>query len=152
MGRRRLKTRKAISQDLGPILEIMAIGSTADHTDFIIHSVEAGKCLAALVSNKVAGFGILGTSLFFNREFIELLVVHPEYRRRGIATALIRKMEAICPTKKLFTSTNESNIPAQKTYEANGFVRSGYIENLDEGDPEIIYFKRLAGTGMGGKK
>src|SRR4030043_2401932 len=101
MGRRRLKIKKATSKDLAAILEIMKVSSNADHTDFVIRSVEAGKCLTALVSDKMAGFGILGTSLFFNREFIELLVVHPEYRRRGIATALIRKMEAICPTKKL---------------------------------------------------
>jgi ribosomal protein S18 acetylase RimI-like enzyme len=60
-------------------------------------------------------------------------------------------MEKMCKTPKLFTSTNESNIIAQKTYEANGFVRTGYIENLDEGDPEIIYFKLLAGTGRGSK-
>jgi len=29
----------------------------------------------------------------------------------------------------------------QKVFEANGFVQSGIIENLDEGNPEIIYFK-----------
>ncbi len=26
-----------------------------------------------------------------------------------------------------------------------GFVQSGFIENPDEGDPEIIYFKRVGG-------
>jgi hypothetical protein len=31
----------------------------------------------------------------------------------------------------------------QAVYESLGFVRSGFVENLDEGDPEIIYFKRL---------
>lgn len=146
-----MKIKKATQKDLAAILEVMSVGSNADHTDFIIRSVEAGKCLVALISDKVAGFGILGTSLFYNQEFIELLIVHPEYRRRGIATALIKRMEEICPTKKLFTSTNESNIIAQKTYEANGFTRSGYIENLDEGDPEIIYFKRLAYADRGKK-
>jgi hypothetical protein len=25
----------------------------------------------------------------------------------------------------------------------NGFVQSGFIENLDEGDPEQVYFKRI---------
>ena len=146
-----MNIKKATHKELASILEINAtlIDSTVDHTDFIIHSVEAGLCLVALISNKAVGFGILEKT-FYHQEFIELLVVHPEYRRRGIATALIHRMESICPTKKLFTSTNESNIPAQKTYESLGFIRSGYIENLDEGDPEIIYFKNLKDTGRGG--
>jgi ribosomal protein S18 acetylase RimI-like enzyme len=81
---------------------------------------------------------------------MELLIVHPGYRRQGVGTAIIRRLENLCATKKFFTSTNQSNIPAQKTYEANGFIRSGYIENLDEGDPEIIYFKLLPGGESGG--
>lgn len=36
----------------------------------------------------------------------------------------------------------------QRMCEALGFVRSGYIENLDEGDPEIVYFKPLPKKGM----
>ncbi|MBN1161511.1 MAG: GNAT family N-acetyltransferase [Dehalococcoidales bacterium] len=148
-----MKIKKATSQDLPAILEVMRFGSNVDHTDFIKQSVRAGKCLVTSVADKVTGFGIIGNSLlFYNHEFIELLIVHPEYRRRGIATALIKRMESICKTPKLFTSTNQTNIPAQKTYEASGFIRSGYIENLDEGDPEIIYFKRLEGADRGGEK
>jgi hypothetical protein len=35
-----------------------------------------------------------------------------------------------------------SNTIMQELFEKLGYIRSGYIENLDEGDPEIIYFKR----------
>jgi ribosomal protein S18 acetylase RimI-like enzyme len=144
-----IKIKKATGKDLAALLEIMAIGSTTDHTDYIKKSVNAGKCLAASISNKVVGFGILEQT-FYRQGFIGLLIVNPDCRRRGIATALIHRMELVCPTAKLFTSTNESNIPAQKTYESNGFIRSGYIENLDEGDPEIIYFKCLEVTASAG--
>jgi ribosomal protein S18 acetylase RimI-like enzyme len=147
-----MKIKKATPKDLPAILEVMRIGSNVDHTEFVKKSVRAGKCFVISVADKLTGFVILGNSLFYNQQFIELLIVHPEYRRRGIATALIKRMESICITPKLFTSTNQSNIPAQKTYEANGFIRSGYIENLDEGDPEIIYLKRLGGTGRGGRR
>ena len=144
---------KATRKELASILEIeaMLIGNTEDHTDLIKRSIAAGECLVALVSNKVVGAAILNYT-FYHQGFIGLLNVNPAYRRRGVGTALIRRMEKLCTTKKFFTSANQSNLPAQKTYEANGFVRTGYIENLDEGDPEIIYFKRLAGTGRGGKK
>jgi ribosomal protein S18 acetylase RimI-like enzyme len=70
--------------------------------------------------------------------------VHPGFRRRGIAASLMRSAEIDAPTEKLFTSTNESNAAMRALCEKIGFVRSGIIENLDEGDPEIIYFKRLA--------
>jgi ribosomal protein S18 acetylase RimI-like enzyme len=147
-----MKIKKATIKDLPAILEVMRIGTTVDHTEFIKQSVRVGKCFVTSVADKVTGFGILGNSLFYNHKFIELLIVHPEYRRRGIATALIKRMEKMCKTPKLFTSTNESNITAQKTYEANGFIRSGYIENLDEADLEIIYFKRMPDVDGGGKK
>ena len=62
----------------------------------------------------------------------------------GVTTALIRHIERTCPRGKLYTSTNESNVAMQRLCETLGFKRSGYSENLDEEDPEIIYFKRLA--------
>jgi len=63
---------------------------------------------------------------------------------RGLATALMRAAELDCQSGKLFTSTNQSNVPMQRLCDRLGFVKSGYIENLDEGDPELIYVKMLA--------
>jgi ribosomal protein S18 acetylase RimI-like enzyme len=107
-----------------------------------------GHCLIARVDGGVAGYALL-TQSFYGYGFIELLIVHPDYRRRGVATALIRACEASSPTEKLFTSTNQSNVPMQRLCETLGFVRSGMIENLDEGDPEIVYFKRRGGGANG---
>ncbi len=75
--------------------------------------------------------------------FIDLLIVHPDQRRKGAATALIEHIVTTCPGDKLFTSTNQSNAPMQALCERLGFVKSGWIDNLDPGDPEIIYFKAL---------
>ena len=61
----------------------------------------------------------------------------------------MRYIESACPGEKLFTSTNESNAPMQRLCEKLEYVRSGRIENLDEGDPEIVYFKRLRTEGRG---
>ena len=44
----------------------------------------------------------------------------------------------------MFTSTNQSNLPMQRLCDRLGYVKSGYVENLDEGDPELIYVKLLA--------
>jgi ribosomal protein S18 acetylase RimI-like enzyme len=147
-----MKIKKATRKELAAILEIeaMLIGNTEDHTDLIKRSIDSGECLVALIDDKVVGASVLNYT-FYHQGWMGLLNVNRDYRRRGVATALIKRMEKLCVTKKFFTSTNQSNIPAQKTYEANGFIRSGYIENLDEGDPEIIYFKQLSEVGRGGK-
>ena len=100
-----------------------------------------GRCAVARVDSHVRGFLIMGE--FFGHGFIELLIVHPDYRRRGIATSLMRSAEIDAPTEKLFVSTNQSNLPMQQLCERLGFVRSGTVENLDEGDPEVFYFKRV---------
>jgi ribosomal protein S18 acetylase RimI-like enzyme len=97
----------------------------------------------ARVDGAVRGFVAIDDR-FYGHGFVELLVVHPDFRRRGLATALMRAAELDAPTEKLFTSTNQSNVPMQRLCERIGFVRSGIIENLDEGDPELVYFKRLA--------
>lgn len=124
----------------------MVLGDSS-RQNFLANAIKAAQCLIARIGDVRVGFAVLEQS-FYGQSFISLLIVHRDYRRRGVATALIRHIESICPTEKLFISTNESNVIMQRVCEALGFVRSGYIENLDEGDPEIIYFKRLKRDGV----
>jgi ribosomal protein S18 acetylase RimI-like enzyme len=82
---------------------------------------------------------------FFGHVLIELLVTHPDHRRRGVASALISHCERhACQTPKLFTSTNRSNAPMRNLLVKLGFTQTGAIDDLDDGDPELIYVKRLA--------
>jgi len=142
-----INIEKATGKELEAIctLDSMVLGNPS-RRDFLVNAVKANQCLVAIVRDTVVGFSILERS-FYGQSFISLLIVQPNYRKRGVATAFIRHIESICSTEKLFTSTNKSNVIAQGVFEALGFVRSGYIENLEEGDPEIIYFKRLKGDG-----
>ena len=80
---------------------------------------------------------------FFDRGFVWLIWVEEPFRRMGVASALMLQAEKDCPSDDLFTSTNLSNIPAQRLFEKLGYTRTGMVENLDEGDPEIFYFKCL---------
>lgn len=107
---------------------------------FLLEAIRRRECYVALVQGSVVGFALMDTS-FFEQSFVSLLIVHPGRRRMGIGSALLRSLEASCKTEKLFTSTNQSNRPMQRLCESLGYVKSGQVENLDEGDPEWIYFK-----------
>lgn len=134
-----LKIRKAEEKDIEIIQDIDWIKSRSDS---LAKSVRTGQCWLALIQNDVVGFVIFDQS-FFENTFVKLLIVHEDYRKKGVGTALMKHVKKICPTEKLFTSTNESNISAQKLFESLGFIKSGRVENLDEDDPEIFYFEKV---------
>jgi len=112
----------------------------------IARAFAEGRVAVARVDGVVRGFVITDTS-FFDEGFVRLLMVHPEFRRRGLATSLMRAAELDCETNKLFTSTNQSNLPMQQLCDRLGYQRSGIVENLDEGDRELIYVKKLTPGG-----
>jgi ribosomal protein S18 acetylase RimI-like enzyme len=99
-----------------------------------------GVVLVAQVQGEVVGLLVLEHGLF-GHGFIPLICVKPSARRRRHALRLIRAAEAECRTPRLFTSANASNTQAQALLARAGFARSGTIENLDAGDPELVYFK-----------
>lgn len=100
------------------------------------------QCILSSLNGETVGFACYDES-FFECCFIQLVIVNPDFRRLGLASLLIRYIEEHCPTPKLFTSTNESNTTMQQVCHSLGFVKSGIIENLDDGDPEWVYFKQV---------
>ncbi len=129
-------------QDLGTAPEFRRALESDRHREGLLRAMDTGSFYLARIAGAYAGGMILDTG-FFEQGFVWLIWVEERFRRRGVATTLIRHAEEACGTDKLFTSTNESNKPAQRLFETLGFERTGKVENLDEGDPEIFYFKQL---------
>ncbi|WP_419880553.1 GNAT family N-acetyltransferase [Peribacillus sp. B-H-3] len=115
------------------------IGNTS-RRKFIKNAIDAGRCIIAMEEDNIVGFLIYDTN-FFECSFISLIIVSPSKRRKGYASLLMDYMLSISTTAKVFSSTNRSNISMHKVFDSNGFIQSGIVENLDDGDPEIIYFK-----------
>lgn len=113
-----------------------------DRAELVQDSVKQGRCIAALDGEGVAGYAVV-SNRFLGKPFVDLLIVGPAHRRQGIGTLLLRETEKKCGGPKLFTSCNRSNFPAQCLFEKCGFQRSGQIYNLDDGDPELIYFRAV---------
>jgi ribosomal protein S18 acetylase RimI-like enzyme len=147
-----VQIQRAQEGDIDQMVELDAliIGDTS-RRDLIEESVKKHQGYVARHQSQIVGF-LLSHRHFFSQPFIELLIVHPAFRQQGIGTALMRQAEAQYRPGKLFTSTNLSNIPMQRLCERLGYVRSGIIEHLDEGDPELIYFKPLSASSTSGEE
>jgi predicted acetyltransferase len=139
-----LDIKNVVKAKLGDIENIVAIDREVIGNEsrrfFITKAVEEERCIIVKSENKILGFLIYDTN-FFECSFISLIMVSPLERRKGYATSLIAYFVHVAPTQKVFSSTNQSNEDMQKVFKANGFVESGVVENLDEGDPELIYFR-----------
>ena len=138
-----INTRLACPSDIEALINL----DPQSHTDmkritFITQAVHSGTCRLVESDGQLVGYGVFSHS-FYQYGFIEMLYIHPAFRRRHLGTRLMRYLEGLCTTEKLFTSTNQSNTPSQRLMASMGYQPSGVIENLDEGDPELIYMKRL---------
>ena len=138
-----ISVRSAIESDVEALCALDLIArQEEERREFIRSEVACGTCFVAVTHEGVIGYGVLNYTFFRNGN-IDMLYVHSDHRRRGAGTALLKHMESLCKTPKLFTSTNSSNLPMQSLLAKLGYESSGTIYNLDEGDPELVYFKPL---------
>jgi len=135
--------RNATENEIDQIIAIDYIASTEEtRRQQIREWIKKDCAIIALIDERILGYAVLEYT-FFSCGFISMLIVQEEHRRYGIATALVKRLEEACNTEKLFTSTNESNIPMQAFLASMSYEPSGIVHNLDEGDPELFYFKRV---------
>jgi GNAT superfamily N-acetyltransferase len=136
-----IEIRKAVEGDADGIISFDHVAQREEpRRSFILDSVRNGTAWVAVLADRVVGYAVLEYT-FYGRGFISMLYIHPEHRGKGFGTALVQHLEGVCRTEKLFTSTNESNRPMQALLLKLGYVPSGVINNLDPGDPEIVYFR-----------
>ena len=112
---------------------------TANHTNFYGVVCEEG--------GKVVGYA--GAIFVFDSADIALVAVDPDYRRRGIAFDMLKKLESELFEKgveNLFLEVRVSNLSAQSLYLKFGFnpigKREKYYENAEDA---IVMLKVLKG-------
>ena len=135
--------RLAEGADVNPLIALhRAPRHDSDRASFIRRSIAGRSCYVAIDGGLPIGYAVLEYS-FYENGFVAVLYVDSTYRRRGVGEELMRHLETVCRTPKLFTSTNQSNTVMQSLLAKLDYVPSGVIHNLDEGDAELVYFKRL---------
>lgn len=137
-----MKIRRAALDDSTQLRDLARALRWERHLVLIQTALPDGHILIAHNENHIIGM-LVWNRAFFSRPFIWLLGILPAEQRRGVASRLISEVERACPGESLFISTNKSNDNMQALCTKMGFVESGYLEHLDEGDPEIFFFKQL---------
>lgn len=133
----------ATEQDLTALIALDTVAAQVpQRCEAIRRRIEQKICFVLRREGKIAGYGVLHYH-FFGCGFIELLMVDPALRGQGVGSALLTALQQQCRTEKLFTSVNTSNTGMQALLLRQGFVLSGQVDNLDDGDPELFYFRRL---------
>ena len=141
-----MKISKATEIDIEAIISVDSMAVLdGNRRQCICEWVSRDSAFVAVVEDAVVGYAVLEYT-FFSQGFISMLIIAEEYRRKGVGTALVSHLEEICNTDKLSTSTNNSNEPIQALMQSMSYEPSGVVYNLDDGDPELFYFKRLDGN------
>ncbi|MTI47900.1 MAG: GNAT family N-acetyltransferase [Firmicutes bacterium] len=80
---------------------------------------------------------IVGVLLFsYNSSCISCMAVHPDYRRKGIASEMIKKMLSLFPddiniSVTTFREDDEKGIAPRSLYKKFGFIEGELIEEFD---------------------
>lgn len=142
-----IRLRKATVQDKPTLIDLDFRLDQIEHfklkrEEKIDKAILAGECLIITEDQTSVGFVIFDYR-FFDQGWIELIIINEAYRGKGIAVEAFNLIEKQCKSEKVFTSTNRSNASMQSALKKANFTFAGELTGLDEGDPELFYYKRL---------
>ena len=136
----KLEMRPAVPADLDRIWDIQCTSPEASQwhrEDYL-----AFDCTVATWDRQIAGCLVSREIAHREREILNV-AVHPEFRRMGVAQALIRSELELFPGDH-FLEVRASNDAGRKLYEKLGFrevgVRPGYYENPPEAGIVMRFF------------
>lgn len=103
------------------------------------------KYIVAKADNRIIGFA--GVWVIVDEGHITNIAVHPDYREKGVGSALVESL--INNSKEwgcnaLTLEVRASNIPAQNLYKKFGFINEGVRKNYysDNNEDAFIMWKR----------
>lgn len=96
-----------------------------------------------ILDNTPVGYiSAISESFLCGHPLITFLCVHPQYRRQGIASALLSEVEKRYRDQLLFISTESSNTIMLSLIEKRKYTRSGSLSGLnDDGSDEVYFYK-----------
>lgn len=134
--------RRANLDDLDRVLGLDHIAPIVhERSELLTSRVHSREVIVFEEHDRLLGFAVVKARAFFGRDFVELLTVVVDNRRRGVGTVLLEEAVRESSTDRIFTSTNRSNDEMIGLLNKTGWQFSGQLEGVDEGDPELVYYK-----------
>ncbi len=143
--------RKMSDDDLDVIEELERVSLKAPWNKKVLtselHENPCSVILIAEVEGKIAGY--LDFMITFDSATISRVAVFPNYRRHGIARALLEEMNAICkgqeePVAWITLEVRPSNVNAVNLYLSSGYekitIKKAYY---DDGEDAIYMMRSL---------
>ncbi len=138
-----MEIRHALSSDLNAVMDVATTVLGPQRAGPMIRShVERHHLLVVNEGDEVVGVVAYRTD-WFQCTMVSLVCVTERYRRRGVARALVKAVEQMSPSPRLYASVEETNAVAIRMLSALGFAPSGHIDNLPQGYRELLFYKRL---------
>jgi len=133
--------RRATPGDLEALTELdVVVRAGRAKSPTLERRVESDEVLLCELDDRVVGYAVVRARSFFDCDFVESLVVGTDDRRRGVGDLLLLNAVGHSATRRIFTSTNQSNAAMINLLRRQGWHFSGRLEGVDEGDPELVYF------------
>jgi GNAT superfamily N-acetyltransferase len=133
--------RRASPDDLDHVLQLDLIAPVGhERAALLTARVHSGEVIL-IEGEELLGFAVVRERSFFGRDFVELLTVAERTRRHGVGSRLLEAAVAQSSTDRIFTSTNQSNAGMIALLGKSGWRFSGQLEGIDDGDPELVYFR-----------
>ncbi|MEW6362070.1 MAG: ribosomal protein S18-alanine N-acetyltransferase [Acidobacteriota bacterium] len=143
--------RRAVASDIDAVYAIAAAGKLESWSrgSYVNYTRRENAVFLVAETDKICGFVVAGVFPAAREAEIHNIAVAPEYRRRGIASQLLREISKFLAAGKienLFLEVRESNIPAIKTYEKCGFEIIGRRPDFYADPPEDAFIMRKSLT------
>jgi len=120
-----------------------AVASDGARADAIDRWLKEDEVVLAEVDAAIVGYAVLARRRFLDYDTLQMLVVEERYRGQRIGEMLLRHVQGLSLTDRFFATTNLSNYPMQRMLRRLGYIGCGFIDELDPGDPEIVFVKRF---------
>jgi putative acetyltransferase len=111
--------------------------ASAENKQNWLHRIKKQYFLIAELDDMITGFGSIE-----NGDYIDLLYVHKDYLRQGIANRLLSELENVSGRMRKSLITADVSITAKPFFEKHGYKTIKEQKNILDG-VEIINFKMI---------
>jgi GNAT superfamily N-acetyltransferase len=102
--------------------------------------MQQGSLLVATLENAVVGYAKVAPSGFMGWPLLSIVCVAPSLRRQGIGRELVEGARSAAQWLRLYTSTEESNIPMRNLLQNCDAREIGFTDDLNmSGEREILF-------------